>query len=131
MQPQASERPLGKLFGDLARDTAVLLKQELELAKVETVAKARHAGRSLGLVAVGIAVGLVGVLALAAAAITAMALVAPIWLACLVVGAALSAVAAVVVGLGVGALRRLDPLPRHAIETLKEDRQWLSEQISR
>jgi len=131
MQPQASERPLGELFGDLARDTAVLLKQELELAKVETVAKARHAGRSLGLVAVGIAVGLVGVLALAAAAITAMALVAPIWLACLVVGAALSAVAAVVVGLGVGALRRLDPLPRHAIETLKEDRQWLSEQISR
>ena len=45
MQQQSKdERSLGELFGDLARDTATLVSQEVTLAKTEMTAKAKTAG---------------------------------------------------------------------------------------
>ena len=131
MQPSASERPLGELFTELARETVLLVRQELELAKVESLSTAKRAGRSLGVVVGGVFALGAGGLVLVAAAILAMAMVMPLWLACLIAGGLLSGMGALLAASGVAALRRLDPLPRQTIETLKENRQWLSEQTTR
>lgn len=129
MQP--GEKPLGELFAELARETGLLVKQELQLVKAETVIKAKQAGRNMALLGAGVVLAAAGGLTLTGAAVCLVALVLPLWLAALAVGGALTLVGAVVAMYGLTALKHLDPVPRETIQTLKEDRQWVSEQISR
>lgn len=128
---QQSERPLGELFAELARETGQLLKQELQLAKAETVVKAKQAGRNIALLGLGACLAAVGGLSLTAAAVALLALFMPLWLAAAVVGAPLTLAGVLLASHGLTALKHLDPVPRETIQTLKEDRQWVSEQISR
>ena len=45
MQARKDERSLGDLFGELARDMGVLVRQEVGLATTEMTHKATHAAR--------------------------------------------------------------------------------------
>jgi len=131
MDSQQSERPLSELFGELARETGTLLKQELQLARAETVAKVKLAGLDVALMAIGGLLALMGGFAFAATGAIALSLVLPLWLATLITGAVLSVMGALCAVFGLRALKRIDPMPRETIQTLQEDRQWVSEQISR
>ena len=87
------ERSLGELFGDLARETGTLVRQEVQLAKTEATQTASRVGRDLGVLAVGGLVAYAGLLGLLAAAI--LGLVAAgldPWLAALLVGAVVTVV---------------------------------------
>jgi len=53
MHAQKDERSLGELFGDLARDMGVLVRQEINLATTEMTHKATSVGRELAVLAVG------------------------------------------------------------------------------
>jgi Putative Actinobacterial Holin-X, holin superfamily III len=131
MQERGADRSLGELFGDLARDTGTLVRQEVELAKTELTQKASRAARDLGVLAVGGLVAYAGFLALLAA--VALGLVAAglePWLAALLVGAVVAVVGAVLVRRGLDALKREELAPRQTVETLKEDAQWAREQAS-
>jgi len=66
------ERPLGKLFSDLASETGTLIRKEMELAKVEMTHKATLAGRDAAVVASGGAIAGLGAMALIAALILAL-----------------------------------------------------------
>lgn len=132
MQPVAHEqRPLGELFSELARETGTLVRQEVQLAKTEMVAKTKVAAVNVGWTAAGAVIVFAGTLALMAAAISALALVMPIWLSALIVGVMVSGIGASLALHGLHALKHLDPVPRQTIKTLKEDRRWVSEQMSR
>ena len=50
---EPEEPSLGELFSDLARQTGVLVKKEIELAKVEMTDKAVDAGKKAAMVAGG------------------------------------------------------------------------------
>jgi hypothetical protein len=56
-QDPGAERPLADLFADLARETGALMRQEMQLAKLELSHKAKQAGRGAGygLVLAGVA----------------------------------------------------------------------------
>jgi len=133
MQPvvNVQQRPLGELFSELARETGTLVRQEVQLAKTEMVAKTKVAGGSLAWTALGGVIGFAGALALIAAVILALALVLPLWLSALIVGTVVAGIGATMALHGLNALKHLDPVPRQTIRTLKEDRRWVSEQISR
>ena len=130
MQPQMKQdRPLGDLFSELANETSTLVKQEVALAKAEFSQKASQVGRNVGFLVVGGAVAYAAFLALMAAAIIGLAQVMPGWGAALIVGVVVAAVAGLLIYKALSALRAADPVPRQTVETLKEDAQWVKEQV--
>jgi hypothetical protein len=124
-------RPLGQLFTDLAHETATLVRHEVDLAKVEMTGKARAAARDAAQIAVGGAIAIVGSLALVGAVILALATVIAPWAAALIVGLAVSALGVSLIVIGLASFKRLDPAPRQTLQTLREDKQWLREQVTR
>ncbi|MCA1599763.1 MAG: phage holin family protein, partial [Chloroflexi bacterium] len=80
MQTGKDERSLGELFGDLAGQTGLLVREEVALAKAELTQNATRAGKEIGVLVIGGAVAYAGLLALLAAAILGLATALPAWL---------------------------------------------------
>ncbi len=123
------DRSLGELFADLARESSTLIRQEVELAKVELSQKASRTGRDVGFLAIGGAVIYAGFLAIMAAVIIVLAANGvPWWLAALLVGVVVAAVGAFLVQRGLSALRRESLAPERTVTTIKEDVEWVKAQ---
>lgn len=130
MQERRDERSLGELFGDLARETGTLVRQEVQLAKTEMTQKASAVGKEIGFLAVGGLVAYAGLLALIATLIIILGTVGmPWWLASLIVGLVVAGVGYFLVQKGLAALKHQSMAPQQTIQTLKEDRQWAKEQM--
>jgi len=126
---QQDDRSLGELFGDLARDTGLLVRQEMELAKAEMTRSATRVGKDIGFLVAGGAVAYAGFLGiLAAIAVGLGQLGVPWWLAILLVGLVVAGVGGLLVQRGLTALRREDLAPQRTIETIKEDVAWAKAQ---
>ena len=125
------ERPIGEVAKGLTSDLSLLVRQEIELVKAEMAEKGRTAAPGLGMF------GGAGIVALCAAgAITAFlvlvfSLFLPEWAAALIVGAALAAVAYVLIKQGKERLAEAGkPVPEQTIETVKEDVEWAKTRAS-
>ncbi len=124
------ERTLGELFSELAQETSTLVRQEVNLAKVEMSQKASRAGRHAGVLAAGGALAYAGLLAILAAVIVLLDNVMPLWLSALLVGLVVAVVGYLLVRRALDALKREDFAPRETIETLKEDQRWAKDQTT-
>jgi tetrahydromethanopterin S-methyltransferase subunit G len=130
MQVNQDDRSLGELFADLAKESSVLVRQEVALAKAEMTQKAGQVGKDIGFLAVGGLVLYAGVLAIIAAIIIVLGTIGvPWWLAALVVGVIVAGVGYFLVQKGMQALKRENLAPKQTIETLKEDAEWAKEQV--
>lgn len=129
MQPPRNEPSVGELLGSLANTTASLVKQEVHLASTELAQKTSDAARAVGMIALGGAVLQVGIIVLAFALVAGLGAVIPMWLSAVVLGAAVTLGGGTVFTLGLGAIRRLDPVPRQTLQTLKDDAVWAKEQL--
>lgn len=130
MQERKDERSLGELFGDLAKETSDLVRQEVQLAKTEMTQKVSAVGKDAGMIAAGGFVAYAGLLALIATVIIALGqLGVPWWLSALIVGVVVAAVGYFLIQKGINAIKRTNMAPKQTIQTLKEDRQWASEQM--
>ena len=129
MPEMNQDRSLGELFAELTNETSTLVRQEVALAKIEITQKASQASRNIGFLAVGGAIAYAAFLALMAAAIIGLAHVMPWWGAALVVGVVVAILACVLIFKALSALRAADLTPRQTVETLKEDAQWVKEQM--
>jgi hypothetical protein len=125
------ERSLGDLFSDLARETSTLVRQEVQLAKAELTQSATEAGRGAALLAAG------GLVAYAGLIFVLLAIVYGLietgmdpWLSALIVGLVVIAIGAVLLLRGRESLKPDNLAPRKTVETLKEDRAWVQEQIT-
>jgi hypothetical protein len=128
-QDPNAERPIADLFADLARETSTLVRQEVQLAKLEMSHKAKQAGRSAVLAGAGGALAYAGLLALVAAAIVGLAAVIPLWLSALIVGLIAAGAGYGLLLAGVAGFKRIDPLPQQTIDTLKEDGTWTKQHL--
>jgi uncharacterized membrane protein YqjE len=129
MQERKDERSLGELFGDLARETSTLVRQEVQLAKTEMTQKATAVGKDIGFLAVGGLVAYAGLLALIATIIIILGTAGlPWWLAALIVTVVVLAIGGILVQRGLSALKQQSMAPEQTLQTLKEDRQWAKEQ---
>jgi len=133
-QPQQQitkeERSLGDLFSELASETGTLVRQEVALAQVEMTKKATRVGKNVGYLVVGGAVGYAAALTLIAALVIGLSYFIPAWAAALVVGVVIGIAAFVMISSALTALKNTDLAPRETVETLKEDAQWLKNQVS-
>ncbi len=124
------ERSLGDLFSELATETSTLVRQEVALAQTELTQKATSVGKNVGFLVVGGAVGYAALLAILAAAIIGLAYFVPAWAAALIVGVIVGIVAFLLVSSALKALKETNLTPNQTVETLKEDAEWLKNQVS-
>jgi hypothetical protein len=123
------ERSFGDLFRQLTQDLSTLMRQEVMLAKTELSQKASEAGKDVGLLAVGGAIAYAGFLVILAGVVLALGLVLPWWASALIVGVVVAAIGYFLIRKGQTALKQADLTPKQTIETLKEDQQWVKEQV--
>ncbi len=124
------EKSLGDLFSELASETSNLVKQEVSLAQAEITQKAVKVGKNVGFLVVGGAIGYAALLAFIAALIIGLSYVIPAWAAALIVGIVVALAAAVMIMSALNALKNMGLTPTQTVETLKEDAQWLKDQMS-
>lgn len=129
--PAKDERSLGELFSDLASDTSNLVKQEVALATTELTQKAVKVGTNVGYLVVGGAVGYAALLCFIAALVIGLGnLLGNYWLSALIVGIVITVAAVVLILSAVSALKRTTLTPTQTVETIKEDAQWLKDQMN-
>ncbi|MGI8505216.1 MAG: phage holin family protein [Solirubrobacteraceae bacterium] len=120
-----SDRPVGELLKELSEQTTTLVRQELELAKLELTEKGKKAGIGAGMFGGAGIVGVFAVGALTACFILALATAVAGWLAALIVAAVYGGVAGVLALTGKSKVQQaVPPLPEQATESVKEDVQW-------
>jgi uncharacterized membrane protein YqjE len=120
-----SERSIADLLKQLSDQTAMLVRQELDLAKVELIAKGKKAGLGAGMFGGAGVFGLYAVGALTACLILALSTAMEGWLAALIVAAVYGAIAGVLTLTGKNKLQEgVPPVPEQALESAKEDVQW-------
>ena len=130
LQMQKEDRSLGELFSELAAETGTLVRQEVALAQAEITAKATKAGKNVGYLAAGGAVGYVGLMAIVAGIIIGLSYFIPAWLAAIGVGAVIAIVSYVLINSALSELRNMEVTPTESVESIKEDAQWLKNQVS-
>ncbi|WP_445148862.1 phage holin family protein [Baekduia sp. Peel2402] len=125
------DRPTGELVKDLSTQVSTLVRQELELAKVELTAKGKQAGIGAGMFGGAGLFALYGVGALVATAILALATAVAPWLAALIVAVVLFAGAGILAMAGKArAKKAVPPMPEQTVETLKEDVRYTKEHVA-
>jgi hypothetical protein len=125
-----SDASLGGLVGQLTTDLGALLRDEVQLAKVELKEDATRAAKVGGMFGAAGFAGYVTILILSFAAAWGLAEVVPIGVAFLIVGVAWGAVAAVLFLVGRARMQDLDMRPEQTIETMQENVQWAKQQKS-
>jgi len=129
MDTAREQESLSELVGQLGQDMTLLVRQEVQLARVELGGILSRAVRdSLSLAGAGL-LSYVGVLALVAGIVLVLVQVAgvPAWLAALLVGAVLALIGLGMVLTAVRDLRRLGP-PQRTVKTIRDDVQWVKQQ---
>ncbi len=130
MQLQKDERSLGELFSELAAETGTLVRQEVALAQAEVTAKATRVGKNVGYLAIGGAVGYAAMLSILAGVVLGLSYFMPAWIAAVLVGLVVGAVAFFVISSALEELKNTNLKPEESVESIKEDAQWLKNQVS-
>ncbi len=121
-QPESDDASVSELVKQLTEQTKTLVKQEMRLAQVELQEKGKRMGMGAGMFGGAGLVALYGVGALIAAAIIGLGTVLEPWIAAVIVGVVLLAVAGILALTGKKQVDRgTPPLPEQAIENAKRD----------
>jgi uncharacterized membrane protein YqjE len=114
-----------ELVKQLSEQTSRLVRQEVDLAKVELSEKGKRAGIGAGMFGGAGVFGLYALGSLTAAAIAALATAVDTWLAALIVAVVWAAIAGVMALIGKKKVQQATPpLPEETVESVKEDVQW-------
>jgi hypothetical protein len=114
-----------ELVKQLTEQTSRLVRNEVELAKVELTEKGKRAGIGAGMFGGAGVFGLYALGALTAAAIAALALAVATWLSALIIAAIWGAIAGVMALMGKKKVQEaVPPVPEDTVESVKEDVQW-------
>lgn len=121
--PIATQEPTtGELLRQLSEDTQRLVRDELDLAKVEMTTKAKKAGIGAGLFGGAGLLGLYGFGTLLATVILALALVMDAWLAALIVTVVLFVAAGIAALVGKKNVDEgVPPKPERTMASVKKD----------
>jgi len=117
-------RSLGEIVGDLSQDLSALVRQEMDLAKVELKHEITTVGKGAGLLGGAGVAGLLTTLFLSLALAYLLDNWMPAEVAALIVGLLWAATAAVLVARGRKDLKKANPQLPTTQQTLKEDVQW-------
>jgi len=130
MEPKQAEKSIGELFGDMTTEVSQLMRKEVELAKVEIKEEVGRAGKAGGMLGGGAVAGYFALLFVSLALAWLLDQAMNTALAFFIVGALYGIAAAVLITRGREQMKKVDPVPRQTVETLKEDAEWVKAQKS-
>jgi uncharacterized membrane protein YqjE len=126
----APGQPTAELIKQMTEQVSTLVRDELKLAQVEMTRKGKQAGIGAGMLGGGGLVALYGVGCLIACAIIGLSHVVQAWLAALIVGVVLLAVAGVAALIGKNRVQQATPpVPTQAVESVKTDVEEIKERV--
>jgi hypothetical protein len=127
--PPRDGAPLSHLLRDLAADGRRLVRDEIDLAKLELGQTARSAATDGVLVGAGALVAALGAACIVAALVVGVGiLVGSYWVGSLLVGVALVGLGGLTLASGLGRLRSVRLAPEETIDSLREDVEWLGDE---
>lgn len=119
---KGKRKSLFELLGEVPTLVRELVETEIELLKAELLAKLKVIGIGAGLIAIAAILALLFFGVLLTAAILALSLVMPGWLAALLVGFVLLVAIAILVLVGVQSVKKaMPPMPTETIDSVKAD----------
>jgi hypothetical protein len=118
--PDVEGTSVGQLIGEVTRDLSTLMRQELELAKVEVKAEAKKAGQGAGAFGAAGFAGYMVLMFLSFALWWALENVMDAGLAALVVAILWGVVGAVAFFIGKKKFQQVNPKPERTVETLSQ-----------
>jgi len=119
-RPDVEGTSVGQLLGEVSKDLSTLMRQELELAKVEMKAEAKKAGQGAGMFGAAGFAGYMTLLFLSIALWWALShLVGHSWSA-LIVAVIWGVIAAVTFTMGRKKFREVNPKPERTVDTLQQ-----------
>jgi uncharacterized membrane protein YqjE len=124
-----TEAPLSSIIGNLVGNLQDLIRGEFRLARQEIKEEAQKAGIGAGLLAGAGVTALVGLIFIGLTLTYVLTRWVPDWGAALIVAALFLIIAFALFTVGKQRLQRVDPVPRQTIESLKEDTEWVKQQI--
>lgn len=131
-------RGITDLVRELRDESTALIRQEVALAKTEMSDKASVVGRNTGMLIAGGAIAHLGLifllLAVSYGLYVAIGLAGlplhALWIAPLIVGVVVSIVGLSMFNKAKDTLSNLTPVPKRTVESLKEDKQWVTNKTS-
>ena len=118
----ASDASLAELVRRLGDELSTLVRDEIRLAQAELAQKGKQAGVGAGMFGGAGMLGFYGVGALIAALTLALSLALEPWLAAVIVGVVLLALAGILALLGKRKVQEaFPPLPQQAVQNVKDD----------
>lgn len=128
----AADLSTGELVSQLSAQVSRLVRDEMQLARLEMTRKGKQAGIGAGMLGGSGLIALYGIGCLLACAIIAISGVLPAWLAALIVGAALLLVSGIAALIGRSRLRRATPpVPEHTVGSVRADVEEIREKAHR
>jgi hypothetical protein len=124
------ERSLGDLVSGVTNDLATLMRQEIQLARAETMEKVTETTQSAIWMAAGGMVAYAGVIALLIAAIVGLANFIPLWLSAAIVGLVVIVVGYLLIQSGRSRLSNVSVVPEKTIASIQEDAALVKEKVS-
>ncbi len=120
------------LFGGLIGDVRTLFRQEFQLMRDEFHAETRKVRQAAVSIGVGIGLALVGGVFALMMMVQILHQFAdlPLWACYGVIGGILLAVGVLLLANATHALHNFNLMPRRTLRSMKEDAQWIKEQIS-
>jgi hypothetical protein len=115
-----SNSSVGELFGHVAQDLSMLMRQELELAKAEVKQEITKSGKAAGLLGGAGFAGYMVLLFVSIAAWWGLANVMNVAWAALIVTAVWAIIGAVLYTVGRRRMQEVNPKPERTIESVKE-----------
>ncbi len=127
---QTGGASLGDTVTGLIQDLQDISRGEVQLAKTEIKEDTSKLGKALGMIGAAAMVGLVGFIFIMLSLTYLLNKSMEMWLAAGIVGLALLVIGAILVIVGKNQMQQANLKPDKTIESLKEDKEWASHQIS-
>jgi len=126
--PVKTERPITEVMRDIVRDIQDIIRSETKLGQIELRQEAVKAARAGAMLGAGALLASYALGFLLLAAVFALTLALPAWLAALIVCAGTTVMALVCLWFGRARWQLVHPAPTRTIETVKENVEWIRQQ---
>jgi hypothetical protein len=127
--PQQNEPSLGVLFTEMTEQVSVLLRREVELARVETQETISTAIKSATSMIAGGVIAYAGLIVLLMGIAYGLASVIPLWVSTLLVGAITLIVGGLILMAGRRAMEEVNLVPEKTIQSVQNNVDMIKEKV--